>query len=164
MSMENAARPPFDLPRLDLPEVERKRLPTMFDLPSNAPEDPGVPDIFHALHPQLLDETFVSPQRRLWLPAAGLGIGLWEGDYKGMNHTWLRCFDAAGRWLRTQEEQVLHEQGRAEQERLRAERERQNAERERRNAKRERQNAEQARLRAEKLAAQLRTLGIEPDA
>ena len=36
-------------------------LPTMYDLPSEDPEEPGLPDIFHGLQPQLLDET-------LWLP------------------------------------------------------------------------------------------------
>jgi Uma2 family endonuclease len=36
-------------------------LPTMFDLPSEDPEEPGLADTFHGLQPQLLDET-------LWLP------------------------------------------------------------------------------------------------
>jgi Uma2 family endonuclease len=35
--------------------------PTMYDLPSEDPEEPGLPDTFHGLQPQLLDET-------LWLP------------------------------------------------------------------------------------------------
>jgi len=32
-------------------------LPTMHDLPSDHPEDPGLPDEFHSLQPQLLSET-----------------------------------------------------------------------------------------------------------
>jgi Uma2 family endonuclease len=32
-------------------------LPTMYDLPSEDPEEPGLPDTFHGLQPQLLDET-----------------------------------------------------------------------------------------------------------
>jgi len=36
-------------------------LPTMYDLPSEDPEEPGVPDIFHNLQPQLLRETFRPP-------------------------------------------------------------------------------------------------------
>lgn len=36
-------------------------LPTMFDLPSEDPEEDGLADTFHGLQPQLLDET-------LWLP------------------------------------------------------------------------------------------------
>lgn len=52
----------------------------------------------------------------------------------------------------------------AKQERQRAERERQRADQESRMAKQEHQCAEQARQRAERLAAQLRVLGVEPDA
>jgi Uma2 family endonuclease len=37
-------------------------MPTMYDLPSEDPEEPGLPDIFHGLQPQMLDET-------LWLPS-----------------------------------------------------------------------------------------------
>lgn len=34
----------------------------MYDLPSESPEEPGLPDIFHGLQPQLLDETLHLPQ------------------------------------------------------------------------------------------------------
>ena len=37
-------------------------LPTMYDLPSEDPEDPGVPDEFHIFQPQLLRETFCTPK------------------------------------------------------------------------------------------------------
>jgi Uma2 family endonuclease len=40
-----------------LPAPERK-LPTMYDLPSEYPGEPGVPDEFHILQPNLLTETF----------------------------------------------------------------------------------------------------------
>lgn len=36
----------------------KEQLPTQYDLPSEAPEDPGVPDEFHVYQPQLLRETF----------------------------------------------------------------------------------------------------------
>jgi Uma2 family endonuclease len=42
-----------------LPEERPARLPTMYDLPSEDPEDPGLPDEFHHYQPQLLRETFV---------------------------------------------------------------------------------------------------------
>ena len=32
-------------------------LPTMYDLPSEFPEEPGLPDVFHDLQPQLLSQT-----------------------------------------------------------------------------------------------------------
>jgi Uma2 family endonuclease len=37
-------------------------LPTMYDLPSENPEESGLPDLFHGLQPQLLDETLSLPQ------------------------------------------------------------------------------------------------------
>jgi Uma2 family endonuclease len=42
--------------------IMSKFLPTMYDLPSEDPEEPGLPDMFHGLQPQMLDET-------LWLPS-----------------------------------------------------------------------------------------------
>ncbi len=66
---------------------------------------------------------------------------------------WLRFFEVGGNLVLLPEEAA---QARAEQERLRAEQERLRAEQ-------ERQRAEQERLRAERLAAQLRSLGIDPE-
>jgi Uma2 family endonuclease len=39
----------------------KENLPTMYDLPSENPNEPGLPDEFHHLQPTLLSETFVSP-------------------------------------------------------------------------------------------------------
>ena len=33
-------------------------MPTMYDLPSEDPEEPGLPDEFHDFQPELLSETF----------------------------------------------------------------------------------------------------------
>jgi len=53
-------------PTPPLPASLRAQLPTMYDLPSEHPED-GMPDEFHVLPPQLLRETFLPanypPQR-----------------------------------------------------------------------------------------------------
>jgi len=38
-----------------------KPWPTMYDLPSEDPEEPGLPDIFHHRQPNLLEETFCPP-------------------------------------------------------------------------------------------------------
>ncbi len=38
-----------------------KPWPTMYDLPSDNPEDPGLPDTFHDQQPQLLKDTFQPP-------------------------------------------------------------------------------------------------------
>ncbi len=91
-------------------------------------------------------------EQRLWLPEAGVGVGLWFGTYQGLARQWLRCYDASGAWILTPHEQ---EQQRAEQADRRAEQANQRAEQ-------ERQRAEQADQRAERLAAQLRALGINP--
>ena len=41
------------------PQTQQQPLPNMYDLPSDNPEDPGLPDEFHDWQPQLLSETFV---------------------------------------------------------------------------------------------------------
>ena len=41
--------------------LAKERLPTMYDLPSEYPEEPGLPDDFHYHQPQLLRETFCLP-------------------------------------------------------------------------------------------------------
>lgn len=42
----------------DPPLPAKKVLPTMYDLPSENPEEPGLPDEFHDFQPQLLRDTF----------------------------------------------------------------------------------------------------------
>ncbi len=93
---------------------------------------------------------------RLWIPEAGLWLGLWRGIYKGPERLWLRWYDAEGDLIPTNAERAEQECQRAEQERLRAEQECQRAEQERLRAEQERlraeqecQRAEQERLRAE---------------
>jgi len=41
----------------DPPRSPKETLPTMYDLPSEDPEEPGLPDEFHDLQPQLLSRT-----------------------------------------------------------------------------------------------------------
>lgn len=50
---------PVYVPQTDLPLPAKQTLPTMYDLPSEDPEEPGLPDDFHYYQPQLLRETFV---------------------------------------------------------------------------------------------------------
>ncbi len=45
----------------DPPHPAKEALPTMYDLPSEYPEDSGLPDEFHIFQPQLLRETFSLP-------------------------------------------------------------------------------------------------------
>ena len=71
---------------------------------------------------QLLNSRYhelTPPEQRLWLLEAGLGLGLWQGSYQGVERRWLRFYDAAGHWIPTPLER---ENRRAEQEHQRAER------------------------------------------
>lgn len=45
----------------DPPRSPREVLPTMYDLPSENPEEPGLPDQYHLLQPRLLEDTFRPP-------------------------------------------------------------------------------------------------------
>ncbi len=48
---------PFYIPQTDPPRSPRETLPTMYDLPSEDPEEPGLPDEFHDHQPELLSLT-----------------------------------------------------------------------------------------------------------
>ena len=84
-----------------------------------------------------------------WLEQVNLGLTIWQGEFEGIEESWLRWRDASGAVLLTGDEQ-------AEQERQRADREQQQAER-------ERQRADEQQQRAERLAEFLRSQGIDPD-
>jgi Uma2 family endonuclease len=64
--------PPKLIEQEDPPRAPKETLPTMYDLPSEDPEEPGLPDEFHDLQPQLLSRT-------LWL----------------LHHTRENCFTAS---------------------------------------------------------------------
>jgi Uma2 family endonuclease len=112
-------------------------------------------DRLRAFH--LRDATYTSlplPQDgRIWMPEVGLGLGLWEGRYRGRQRLWLRWYNEQGQWIATDAEQANlqteQERQRTEQERQRAKQERQRAKQERQRAKQERQHAEQERQHAE---------------
>jgi Uma2 family endonuclease len=83
-----------------------------------------------------------NPEGRYWLESIGLFIGVWDGDRLGSQEYWLRWWDAEQQMLPCGGEKVEMECQRVEL---------------------ERQRAEQESQRAERLAAQLRSHGIEPD-
>ena len=47
----------YPIAPINPPRSPRETLPTMYDLPSDDPEEPGLPDEFHDLQPQLLSAT-----------------------------------------------------------------------------------------------------------
>ncbi len=69
---------------------------------------------------------------RIWMPTLELGLGLWQGNYQGIERLWLRWYDGDGNWMLTPEEA-------------------------------ERQRSEDLEVKAERLAAKLRELGIDPE-
>ncbi|GAX39481.1 hypothetical protein NIES4075_04370 [Tolypothrix sp. NIES-4075] len=78
-------------------------------------------------------------------PIAPLGVelGIWQGEYQNAELPWLRWWDLQGNLLLSGDERAEQESQRAEQ---------------------ESQRAEQERQRADRLTAQLRSLGVEPEA
>ena len=86
----------------------------------------------------------------------GIGLGIWQGNYEGIERHWLRWYDKQGNWIVTESEIAQKEYQRAERESQRAERESQRAERESQRAERESQ-------RAKRLAERLRQAGINPE-
>ena len=90
---------------------------------------------------QLQDDHYVEMSDH-WMPEVELGLMVWHGEHQGVYGEWLRWCDQNGVPIPTGQERVEQEQLRAEQ---------------------ERQRAEQERQRAERLAAKLRSLGIEAD-
>lgn len=74
---KSAAAPPTE------PTQRRESLPTMYDLSSEDPKEPGLPDEFHRFQPQLLRETF---QPRGWSPEQ-VFVGCNLNLYYDSNHT-----------------------------------------------------------------------------
>lgn len=46
---------------------------------------------------------------KVWMPEIELGIGLWEGEYKGISRLWLRFYGANGNWILTEAELAKQE-------------------------------------------------------
>ena len=102
-------------------------------------------------------------ENRLWLSEIGLGIGIWSGNYQGIERLWLRWYDSENNWIPTPIEIAEAEKQKVEAEKKKAEAEKQKAEAERQRADTEKQKAEAEKQINERLIAQLKALGIEPD-
>ena len=76
-------------------------------------------------------------------------LGIWRGRYRTLDLPWLRWWDAQGALVPTSEERAAQAQEQARQ-----------AQEQARQAQ---EQARQAQERAERLAAMLRSMGIEPD-
>jgi Uma2 family endonuclease len=101
-------------------------------------------------------EELVLVDQRYWFEDLKLGLGVWSGRQSGIIGQWLRWYDASGSWLQTSVERADQADERADQANLEASQ----AKVEANQAKK---LARQAEERAERLAAQLRSLGIDPN-
>ena len=98
-----------------------------------------------------------APMAEQWMPALGLGLRTWRGAYEWMEDEWLRWCDIDGTLLPTGAELAAEQKTRAELASRRAEQAEEQAEQ-------AEEQAELAESRAARLAAQLRSLGIDPEA
>ena len=73
----------YPVPQSDPPRSPRETLPTMYDLPSEDPEEPGLPDEFHDLQPQLLTLAFRPPNYQASEIFSGTDMNL----YYDVQHT-----------------------------------------------------------------------------
>jgi len=126
--------------QIDPTQMPNTLLPTMYDLKSEDPEEPGLPDMFHWLQPyyavfdhytynyrlfQLEDGRYREARllnNRFWIPEIQLGLGVWEGSYQGTVQHWLRWYDVAGNWILNHQECLESARERAESARLEKER------------------------------------------
>ena len=108
-------------------------------------------------------QELILTDRRVWMPEIELGLGIWQGDFEGLERSWLRWYDVNGRWILTPTEQKELAQQQAEQQRQQKELAQQQAEQQREEKEIAQQQAEQQRQRAERLAEILRQMNIDPN-
>jgi hypothetical protein len=101
---------------------------------------------------------------RYWIAGVGLFLGVWYGTKADRTGYWLRWWDESGQMLLWGAEMVERERQEREIAQQQAELERQQLTIAQQQAEQERQRADRERERASILAAQLKALGIEPEA
>jgi Uma2 family endonuclease len=106
----------------------------------------------------------------LWMPEIGLGIGYERGDYGGVTRDWLYWYDennqrypTPSEWVKLEQQQTQIEIAKTRQAQAESKQVRQQFDRAKAESEQAKAESEQVRSLAEKLAAKLRTLGIDPD-
>ncbi len=94
---------------------------------------------------QYREQPLAEENPRIWLADLEIGLGLWEGEYKGVTRPWLRWQNAQGDWIPTEAE---------------AQAQRANLEAQRANSEAQRADAAEERL--ARLLAQLQQQGLDP--
>ena len=71
----------------DPPQPPKEVLPTMYNLPSEDPKEPGLPDQFHIWQPRLLEDTFQPPNYETDEVFIASDLNLY---YDARNHLWYK--------------------------------------------------------------------------
>lgn len=50
------------------------------------------------------EQTIDMEKPQFWIPELKLGLGIWQGEFDGINRSWLRWYDGEGNWLQTEAE------------------------------------------------------------
>jgi Uma2 family endonuclease len=90
---------------------------------------------------------------RVWMPELDLALGVWQGEYQGIERLWLRWYDTQGNWIPTEAEQERAEKAQALQQ----------AEQEKQRAEQAESRAKEAEARLESLIQRLQESGIDLD-
>ncbi len=102
----------------------------------------------------------IGADRKIWLPEANAGLGIWQGKYKRFTREWLRWYDRDG-WIPTIQEDSERQLALLQQQ---ASLLRQQALSERRAKEQAQQEATKEKARNARLQAKLKALGIDSDA
>jgi Uma2 family endonuclease len=124
---------------------------------------PGHIEMYHRVENRF-ERLPANERGRYPIAEMGVELGLWRGEFLGWDVEWMRWFDAEGNLILTGHETARIEADRLLRETNRAEHEAERAAREAERAQQEAERAAREADRAERLAAQLRALGIEPEA
>ena len=100
---------------------------------------------------------------KVWIPSLSIGLGLWQGEYRGCTRQWLRWYDTQGHWIPTEAERERRERMAKELALQEKERERREKERERTAKELALQERDQAQQKIEELLERLREAGINPN-
>jgi Uma2 family endonuclease len=100
---------------------------------------------------------------RYFIPALGVELGIWQGEFMHQDLPWLRWWDSNGNLLLSGDERAKKAELRIEEVELRVEEADRRANEVELRAEEADRRANEADRKAEKLAARLRELGINPD-
>ena len=63
------------------------------------------------------EQTIDAENPQFWISELKLGLGIWQGEFEGINRRWLRWYDEEGNWVQTEAELAIAEAERERQKR-----------------------------------------------